>query len=242
MAMGLLKSVDNVQGIDYYDYRDTDYWSKYEYRARITFEGIRYIYWADNVDEWVARMKKGNRARGKIPLTQDEINILLDQKSIIENFIALRKKQRKDKNFGIRLEADTAAVFSNDIAFLHSFKQWHPDIKVDYTQVQKAEFSGIKYFVKEPESKYRVYLKSKRVGEEITKELRELLERNSSLKPSRAFKQWVKSEHRHAWKHRYCSSSYSIDYDDESTLSYLALCHGDLLGKKYKLEKRPEAE
>lgn len=241
MKMGLLKSVDNVQGIDFYDHRDTDYWSKYEYRARITFEGIRYVYWADTVDEWIARMNSGKRARGQVPLTQDEINIMIDHKSIIENFITLRKKQRKDKNFGIRLEANIAAVFSNDLAFLHSIKQWHPDIIVDYTQVQKAEFSGTKYFVKEPTSKYRVYLKSKRVSDDVAKEIRELLARNKSLKPSRALKQWVKSDQRYTWKHRYCSSAYSIDYDDESTLSYLALCHGDLLGKKYKLEKRPEA-
>lgn len=241
MTMGLLKSVDNVQGIDYYDYRDSDYWSKYEYRARITFEGIRYVYWADTVDEWVTRLKTGKRARGQIALTQDEINILLDQKSIIENFIKLRKKQKKDKNFGIRLESDTAAVFSNDLAFLHSIKQWHPDIKVDFTQVQKAEFAGTKYFVKEPASKYRVYLKSKRVSEDIPKELRDLFQRTASLKPSKALKQWLKSDQRYTWKHRYCSSAYSIDYDDESTLSYLALVHGELIGKKYKLEKRPEA-
>ena len=32
-----------------------------------------------------------------------------------------------------------------------------------------------------------------------------------------------------------------IDYDDESTISYLALIYGDMLGKRYKLEQRPEA-
>lgn len=241
MTMGLLKSVDNVQGIDYYDYRDDEYWSKYTYRARITFEGIRYVYWADNVDAWLARMKSGYRYRGQTPLTQAEVDVLVSHKSIIENFINLRKKQRKDKNFGIRIEADKAAVFSNDLAFLHEIKQWHPDINVDFTQVQTSEFSGTKYFVNEPKNKYRVYLKSRRVNDEVPKDLRELFNRSKSLKPSKALKQWVKSEHRHAWKHRYCSSSYSIDYDDESTLSYLALCHGDLIGKKYKLEKRPEA-
>lgn len=239
--MGLLKSVDNVQGIDYYDYRDNDYWSKYEYRARITFEGIRYVYWADTVDEWIGRMKKGYSARGKASLTPDEINAILDKKVIIENFIDLRKKQKKNKDFGIRLESDTAAIFSNDLAFLHSFKQWHPDIRIDFTQVQKAEYSGIKYFVNQPTSKYRVYLKSKRVSEDIPKDLRDLFKRTASLKPSRALQQWLNESPRYGWKRRYCSSAYSIDYDDESTLSYLALCHGELIGRKFKLEKRPEA-
>jgi hypothetical protein len=240
--MGLLKSVDNVQGIDFFDYRDDDYWSKYTYRARITFEGIRYVYWANNVDEWVARLKTARKARGLGQLTQDEIDAMVAHKSIIENFIKLRKEQKKEKHCSIRLESDTAAVFSNDLNFLHSFKQWDPDIIIDFTQVQKAEFSGTKYFVNDPPSKYRVYLKSKRVDDTIHKDLRELFSRNKSLKPSKALQEWVKANSRHSWRYRYCSSAYSIDYDDESTLSYLALCHGDLLGKKYKLEKRPEAE
>jgi hypothetical protein len=45
---------------------------------------------------------------------------------------------------------------------------------------------------------------------------------------------------RYAWKQRYSSASYFIDYDDESTLSYLALLYGEMLGKKYKLEKRAD--
>jgi hypothetical protein len=42
------------------------------------------------------------------------------------------------------------------------------------------------------------------------------------------------------WTFRYTSAAHFIDYDDESTLSYLALMHGEVLGKKYKLEKRPD--
>lgn len=240
--MGLLKSVDDVPGIDFYDYRDSEYWSKYTYRARIKFEGIRYVYWAETVDEWVKRMRTGRMSRGNGPLGKTEIDALLAKKVIIENFIALRKQQRKDKNFGIRIESNISAIFSNDLAFLQNIRTWHPDIEVDITEVKTSEYSGVKHFVKEPKNKYRVYLKSKRVDDTIPKDLRELFKRYTALKPSKALQSWVKSDSRYTWKNRYCSSAYSIDYDDESTLSYLALCHGDILGKKYKLEKRPEAE
>ena len=43
-----------------------------------------------------------------------------------------------------------------------------------------------------------------------------------------------------SWKYRYTNANHFIEYDDESTLSYLALMHGEILGKRYKLEKRPE--
>ena len=242
MTMGLLKSVSDVPGIDFYDYRDIAYWSKYTYRARIKFHGIRYVYWANTIDEWVTRMKTGRMSRGNGPLSQADIDILVDRKAIIENFITLRNEQRKLKKYGIRIEHDTGAVFSNDLDFLQKIRTWHPDICVDITEVKTSEYSGVKQFVNEPKSKYRVYLKSKRVDERIPKDLGDLLNRYTALKPSNSLKNWVKLEPRHAWKNRYCSSSYSIDYDEESTLSYLALMHGDILGKKYKLEKRPEAE
>jgi len=239
--MGLLKSVDNVPGIDFYDYRDTDYWSKYTYRARVTFEGIRYVYWANTVNEWVARVKTARKARGQVDLTQDEINALIDQKAIVENFIKLRKKQKKDKTFSIRLEGKTAAIFSNDLKFLQKIKKWHPEIVVDFTMVQKAEFSGVKYFVNDPPSKYRVYLKSRRVDANIPEDLQDLFKRYEALKPCRSLEYWVSPKSKmNTWKRRFCSATYFIDYNDESTLSYLALVHGELLGKKYKLEKRPD--
>ena len=43
-----------------------------------------------------------------------------------------------------------------------------------------------------------------------------------------------------SWRYRFSSSTHFIDYDDESILSYIALMHGDMLGKRYKLEKLPE--
>jgi hypothetical protein len=89
---------------------------------------------------------------------------------------------------------------------------------------------------------YRVYFKSKRVEQNVQSELRNLLNKNKSLTPSNAFNKWLYGSTKNLWKSRWMSSAYFIDYDDESTLSYLALMHGDLLGRKYKLEKRPDSE
>ena len=85
-------------------------------------------------------------------------------------------------------------------------------------------------------------MKSKRVSDGFSNELNNLFSRSTSLHPSPALKHWAKTPYdSYAWRQRWTSSSHFIDYDDESTLSYLALIHGDMLGKRYKLEKRPEA-
>jgi len=49
--MGLLKSVENVPGIDFYEYRDQDYYGKYTYRARFSLLGIRHLLFVNTIEE-----------------------------------------------------------------------------------------------------------------------------------------------------------------------------------------------
>jgi hypothetical protein len=83
-------------------------------------------------------------------------------------------------------------------------------------------------------------LKSKRVAIDIADQFRELLNRQPTLIPNKGLVNWLNFQHKNKWRNTHCSSSYSIDYNDESIISYLALCHGDILGKKYQLKKREE--
>ena len=151
-------------------------------------------------------------------------------------------KKKKNKDITVRIEFNSCSVFSNDLQLLHTLDQLHPELVVQYTEVQKSQFSGIKYFARDPKHKYRVYLKSRRVPENFIDELKDLFTKVKNLYPSPALNSWVlpKSLRTSYWKYRYTSSAHFIDYDDESTLSYLAIMHGEMLGKKYKLEKRPQ--
>ena len=161
------------------------------------------------------------------------------------DFITWRNLRKIDKQAMIRIEGDVVAVFSSDLALLNTLQNLSTSLEIDYTQVHKSEFIGVKVFVNEPKHKYRVYLKSKRVESEFAKDLHELFKRATGLYPSIALKYWAKDSVgsnavRQNWRFRYSSASHFIDYDDESVLSYLALVHGNMLGKRFKLEKRPE--
>jgi len=235
--MGLLKSVDNVPGIDYYEYRDEDYYNKYTFRVRFTLPGARYTWYCKTPEDLDKRISYSN-------IRPQDRNAVLTKQQIIKNFIAWRNLRRKEKTATIRVEHNTVAVFSNDLQMLKDLEKIDPTLEYDYTQVQKAEYSGTKHFVNEPKHKFRIYLKSRRVTTDFAKDLLDLINRTPALYPSDALKIWLKAASKQGsqsnWRYRYCSSSYSINYDDESTLSYLALMHGDMLGKRYKLEKRPD--
>lgn len=235
--MGLLKSVNDVANVDFYDYRDSPYFNKFEFRARITFLGIRRTYFSNSVDEFKSKIANKSLYHG---LTKDEQKEVLANMDSFGRYFEFRDKVKKDKTCSIRVEADTCAIFSNDLQFLLELRKIDPNAKFDITQTQTANLVGVKHFVKEPKHKYRVYLKSQRIPDDFRDKFKVFLDKNPKLVPSPSLKGWLISARSHYWWSAWLSSTHFIDYDDDSTLSYLALMYGECIGRRYKLEKRPE--
>lgn len=237
--MGLLKSVDNVPGIDFYEYRDQDYYGKYAYRARLSIVGVRHLLFVKNEAELKLRVSRGGGYYSKA-----DKEAVRDNLPVLIKLLEWKLKSKEDKNTTIRGEYNTLAVFSNDLAYLKTIEAIDPSLSVDYTQVQRSEFVGIKHFVNEPTHKYRAYFKSRRIEQSFVNEIKDLLARTKGLHPSPSLKSWLDgygvNQVAWSWRYRYSNPNHFIDYDDESTLSYLALMYGDMLGKRYKLEKRPD--
>ncbi len=241
MKMGLLKSVDNVPNIDFYEYRDDDYYGKYTYRAKITMLGMKHVSYSKDVADLTERITKSKYNYG---YTKSERDFIKDNLPLLYKIMEWKVQSKKDKNSTIRGEYNTISIFSNDLNYLLTLKTIDPSLTVKLTEVQKSNFAGVKNFVRDPKHKYRVYMKSKRIEQGFVEEWKDLLSRTKGLYPSPGLQQWLDNYNTNqvswSWRYRWASASYFIDYDDESTLSYLALMHGDILGKRYKLEKRPE--
>jgi len=242
--MGLLKSVEDIPGIDFYEYRDQHYYNKYEYRARFNLVGVRYTWYIKHdIQELVDRLEAPavGYNYNTISYERDEVR---ENLTILAAFLKWRNELKERKNSTIRIEHNTVAVFSNDLQELKDIVNYIPGIEIDVTQSQISNFIGVKHFVRKPNHKFRVYLKSRRVEGTFAVDLNDMFKKNKSIYPSPALKHWAKgSVHntQHSWRYRFSNASHFIDYDDESVLSYLALIYGDMLGKRYKLEKRPEA-
>ena len=239
--MALLKSATNSPGVDLFDYRDELYYSKYQYRARYTVEGLRRgYYWS--AEEFETRYKNKDLWAQK-HISKDELKTIKENLPAIKRILKFRDDHKKLKDVTIRMEQNTAAVFSNDLQALHAALDGEPNATVDYTEVQSLGYVGIKTFVNEPKNKFRVYLKTRKPPEDFREKFGNILKANPKLKPSPAFKNWLKpplKQYGYMYWQMWLSSTHFIDYDDESYLSYLALMYGEFLGKKYKLEKRPD--
>ena len=236
--MGLLRSVKDVANIDYYEYKENTYYNKYLYRAKFSIPGLALTY---NVKDSKGLVERVN-ATGYLRLRADRKAIVLENKQLLSSYIDWRNAHKKQGHITFRLEGDTASIYSNDLELLLTLK--NIPVEVEITEVKLEQFAGTKYYVRTPKHKYRIYLKTVYIKDKtFITDLDNTLKKSKELVPSPSLKGWLrgyKNSHLYSWRYRYTSGSHSIDYDNESTLSYLVLMYGDMLGKRYKLEKRPE--
>jgi hypothetical protein len=235
----------NVTGVDYVDERSTLYYGKYNYRARLTLEGLNRTYSVKTFPEFkklIAKqsMYSGNRGK-RIKEEIDKIDL-----PSIERYLVYKQANAKN-NVSFRVEDGTAAVFSNDLNLLKELENIAPGIgKVDYTEIDQSIPQGTKYYVKKPPHNYRVYLKSKRIDENTKDGLRRFIDRykdtGTVVVPSNSFSIWLNPGQKSTWYWNalYMSSHYYIDFDEESTDTLFSIMFGDLIHRRYKLEKRPE--
>lgn len=226
-----LKSTKPI--INKYEERDHYYYNKFKYRAKFHLKGIRASIFCDNKIELPNRL---DRPRSKFFKDWSEIDI-----KPIENWIDWRNANKPTKLMTYRIEGNSVSVFSNELDLLESLKTLGKEISIEYTEVRNVlTYVGTKTFIREPKHKFRIYLKAVKVDLNVLDNLRNLICTNKSLYPSKALKDWLSVTP--SWRHRYTNASHFIDYDDEGMLTYLVIMHGNVFGKKIKLEKRQQAE
>ena len=221
MKMGLLRSVKNVPNIDFYEYKENNYYNNYRYRAKFRVDGLRYADYAKTPDDLIKRLNE----TGYRKVRPDTKALAMENINELNNFINWRN--------------------SNDLELLLTLKELGV-VTVTMTEVQLEQFAGTKYYVNKPKHNYRIYLKSAYIEDKnFVKDLYDTISKSKELVPSNALKDWLDEyvkrpiASHNSWTYRYTSGTHSIDYDNESTLSYLVLMYGHMLGKRYKLEKRP---
>lgn len=225
--------------------RDKLFYKKYKYKARFYCPGIQIIMYARD-DKWIKNQLANPRNKDIRPYSG----------KILE-FFDFYKEHHLCKNdlVTIRLDYNVTSVFSNDLKLLQTLE----DIgcPIEYTEAIDSIPEGIKYFVKEPKHKYRLYFKSKRVSESFPEKLKSWIERYENtgtvITPCSALKYWYTPSASRAkitnmfpsvannnWRLQYTVDSFFIDYNDESVLTLFMLMFDGIAGKKYKLLKKPD--
>ena len=245
--MGLLKLVKNhtdSPGIDFHEFRDILYYDKYKYRARISISGVRYTMYTKTIQSFVKLINRTGEYTSYSTIPPTQLAEVRQNMDLISNYITYRNDIQKNKLGSIRIEGNRVSVFSNELSVLQRLTELG-NSKIDYTEVIMGDFTGVKYFVNKPKYNFRVYLKRKRIEPSTIKDFSKVINKTKDLYPSSSLSAWLLATTTgsarfkfYSWQYSHSSATHFIDFDNESTLSYLALMYGEYLGHRYKLEKR----
>lgn len=171
-----------------------------------------------------------NQRSWRAKVNRDEIDF-----NLIEKIIHFKINRKHVEKCIYRHEGDKMAVFTNDIAILEKLLDICP--KSEFTQLILSP-AGVKYFKKDPPANYRVYLKSKRIEADTRESIIDFLTTRNLASGSGTLLRNLNSQRQ--WQNSYIHTGQYIDYDDESTLTYMSLIFPGIIGKTYKLEKKTD--
>ena len=210
--------------------REKLYFNKYSLRGIFN---AKHLYYAHSTDSLYKYKKAIKHAKEHSYSWRGQVDENLIDYDLIEKIILFKNTYKSD-NVTFRHEADKLAVFTNDPKVLEDMVKIQPHAELTQVLLSPA---GTKYFKIDPPAKYRIYLRARRIDENTRDTLLEFFNRDLS-KPSGALVRNLKAGN--AWRWQWTSQSHFIDYDEETTLTYMGLMFPEILGKSYKLEKKED--
>ena len=213
--------------------REKLYFNKYMYRGVFETKHLYYIHDAKNIDQYVSNLAHARSNARTYSWRKTIADDSLIDFDLIEKIINFKSKHF-GKSITFRSEGDKLAVFTNDLQVVSEMPTVQPNASL--TQVVLNQI-GVKYFKNKPPSKYRVYLRDRKITEETRDLFRDFCKRDIA-DPCDSLTRTLNSKN--SWKWSYINKGQFINYDDETTLSYMGLMFPELIGKSYKLEKKTD--
>jgi hypothetical protein len=217
------------------------YFNKFQYKAVCNIQGAAYTYYTPNLATFVARMEKLKDAkfnnRYGVRTIDDSWKVYWEEVNVdqISQFLNWRNTIDKDKCM-IRIQGDMVSFFSNNLNLLETLKSIDNNLRFFESKVLAPNTI---YFKKQPKFKFRTFFKGKRCPEEFLPNILEFSERYVDLNLSQGLKRLANDRKNTISKFLYLHSSYFVEYDDESMITIMHMLFPGMVGKTYKLDKRP---
>lgn len=203
------------------------YYNNFKYKVVLKDNAISFVFRAKTIEQYVQYVKQ--QILLKDPWSR-KIRLEDIDLSKMEGLIKFRANHYKDPKIQTRQYDSAFSVYTNDENIIKEICKFWSDPKIHEANLVPA---GIKYFKKDPPAKFRVYLKSfyDRDGN-IKEDLKEYLKRTPDLVISESLSMVLN------YNFTYLSTSHFINYNDEKNLMMMYLMFPNIIGKRYKLEKK----
>ena len=145
----------------------------------------------------------------------------------IEQLIRLMQKYNDKSQVMYRKEYRTVIVYTNELTIIKKFTKLTPR---NITHISLSP--EVMFFKRTPPAKYRAYVTNNQMPADFKENFMEYLKRTPDVKISSSFHGYFTRRWTRLW------DRYYIDYDDEKNLMMMMLMFPNMIGKKYKLEKK----
>lgn len=209
--------------------RNNLFYGKYKYKVPIAMAGSRHLTYSRTYDEFEKRLSNIGYAI--------EVNYGGSKYRKLFDFY---KKYMDNKEVTFLRDYGFLGFYTSNEDILNELMVLNLGLKV-YEAVTPP--TKVLYFAREPQYKYRVYLKAKRVSEPLIDSLIGFCDtyKDKGINISSGLIRFMDSKH---WKKRfysYLNSSFFIDFNDDSMITIMHLMMSECIGKTFKLERRPES-
>jgi hypothetical protein len=209
--------------------RNKLFYNRYRYKVSINIVGSRYLKNSRTYQDFANRVLS-NR------LTKPSTDLESRYRTVFDFY----KKYMDNTEVTFLRYYDYLGFYTSNETIIHELLVMNLGLKVHEAI---APPDKIMYFANEPQYKYRVYLKSKRVSDSLIDSLSGFCDtyKDKNINVSNGLIKFINSEH---WKRRiysYLNNSFFIEFNDDSMITIMHLMMSECIGKTYKLEKRPES-
>jgi len=239
------------------------YYNRFEYCGRVSILNARSASYCASLLDYKLRISTSDNNywfsyamnRGKVVNSSNIIDYRLSNLPQVEQFIGWHCHVKRLKESGIdcviRIQNNSVSLFSNDLSVIKTMSMLEDsDTIVCYAQCEQPESqsSGAMdltypvHVMKNPQHRYRVYLRSQSITHEERKEFVKFIENiPNGMYPSRGLRDWAKP---HVgvnggywnWRQHTIPKAF-IDYDVDHVLVHLQLMWSRYLGESFLLEK-----
>jgi hypothetical protein len=227
-----MRKAAGISGVDFVESRNKLYYNRYTYKVRIELYGVGILWDTPDVSSFRRKLGVNNSLKINNRLQQGQSNL--------EKFIEWKFDENRKNKCLVRIERNTACVFSNDLDYLKEVGKLFDDCNQTFVIADVLHSADVMYFKREPKNNFRVYLQYTKITADEGKSFIRFIKSKPEFKPSYALSRWMDRQKHGSiyWVH----SSLFVDLDDEKEIFFMRLKYGNIIGKHFKLEQRPEVE
>jgi hypothetical protein len=219
--------------------RNKLFFGNHPYKISLTYAGVRLVFGSRDIKDFKAKFSRAKKQPW--PWARPDFKLKDCDLDLLEKLITFCRKYKKTNEVTFHRGYTTLGVYTSKLDILKELVDI--DANLEVLQASIPPDKKLMYFSKEPPAKYRLYMNESKVTDQTVDSLREFYKKHEfshDIKFSLSFSNYlIKSKSYPTYGFRYLRSNFYIDYNNDSTLSYLHLMFDNCLGKQYKLEKRP---